>query len=211
MLNSCNQIDAPGVYLTDDIDMTHNSQKKRFEALLQPHFDALYAAARRMTLVPGDAEDLVQEVCIKAYTRMEEFESIDYQRAWLLRVMYNKFIDMKRADSRSPVGLADTGADSVEPGDDMESSWLPDNEVDREIRIVRILSAMRRLDREQAALIALRDIEGLTVTELEELTGMPSGTIKAKLHRGRARLGRLLSNSEWFRPELKAVGGSNEL
>ena len=185
--------------------------QKRFEAALRPHFDALYAAARRMTLSPADAEDLVQDVVLKAYERLDELERIDYPRAWLLKVMYHRFIDNQRSSSRSPVDQASTGADSVEPDKYARSDWLPDEMLDREIRITRILMAMKRLDMDSAALVALRDIEGLTIAELEELTGSPAGTIKARLHRSRARLGRMLANDPALTPELKAVGGSDDV
>ncbi len=191
--------------------MQHNSQKKRFEVLLRPHFDALYGAARRMTLSSVDAEDLVQDVCLKAFLRIEEFERIAYQRAWLLRVMYNKFIDNQRLSARSPISQADTGADSLDPDERPESRWLPDEEADRDVRIVRILMAMKHLNSDLAALVALRDIEGFSISELHDLTGMPAGTIKAQLHRTRARLGRLLANDRSLGPNLMAVGNNNEL
>jgi len=189
--------------------MTHDSRNTRFEALLRPHFNALYGAARRMTLSSDDAEDLVQDVALKAFEKLDEFEQIEFPRAWLLKVMYNRFIDEHRSSKRSPVDQAATGIDSEEPDDYARSNWLPEEMLDREVRITRILMAMKRLDRESAALVALRDIEGLTIAELEKMTGSPSGTIKAKLHRSRARLGRLLSSDETLKPELKAIGGAD--
>ena len=188
--------------------MTQDSRNKRFEALLRPHFKALYAAARRMTLSSDDAEDLVQNVALKAFEKLDELEQIEFPRAWLLKVMYNRFIDEHRSSQRSPVDQAATGLDSEEPADYERSNWLPEDMLDREIRVTRILMAMKRLDNESATLVALRDIEGLTIAELEEMTGSPSGTIKAKLHRSRARLGRILSSDVTLKPELKAIGGA---
>jgi len=188
--------------------MTQQSQKTRFEAILQPHFETLYAAARRMTLSPVDAEDLVQDVALKAFEKLDELERIEFQRAWLLKVMYNKFIDEHRSSKRLPLEQAATGVDSEEPDDYEHTDWLPEEILDREIRITRILMAMKRLDAESAALVALRDIEGLTIAELEEMTGSPSGTIKSKLHRSRTRLGRILSSDQALKPELKAIGSA---
>ena len=180
---------------------------KRFEDLLRPHFDALHAAARRMTLSSSDAEDLVQDVCLKAFSRLDELEQIEYPRAWLLKMLYNKFIDHLRARQRSAVDLAETGSDSAEPDELAANRWQPEEMLDREIRITRILMAMKRLDSDHCALVALRDIEGLSIAELEELTGTPGGTIKSQLHRTRAKLGRLLSSDSSLQPNLKAVGG----
>ena len=128
--------------------MTQDARKSRFEAILRPHFDTLYAAAYRMTLSPVDAEDLLQDVALKAFEKLDELERIKFQRAWLLKVMYNKFIDEHRSSQRSPVDQAATGVDSEEPDDHGRSDWLPEEMLDREIRITRILMAMKRLDSE---------------------------------------------------------------
>lgn len=180
---------------------------ERFEALMQPHFEALYSAARRMTLSPYDAEDLVQEVCIRAFDRLEDLEKIEFPRAWLLRVMYNLFIDSTRAAGRSPLDVAGTGDDSAEPDHIDSGAERPDDQVDRDQRIEQILRAMRCLNAEQCALVAMHDIEGLSIDELSRLTGRPAGTIKSQLHRTRKKLGRLLSNEAVMRPQLRLVGG----
>lgn len=189
-------------------EMTDDARKARFEAILRPHFEVLYAAARRMMYSTADAEDLVQEVALKAFEKLDELETIEYPRAWLLRVMYNKSIDQHRSSTRLPVDQAATGVDSEEPDDYERSDLLPEEMVDREIRVTRILMALQRLDRESATLVTLRDIEGMTIAELEEMTGSPSGTVKSKLHRARTRLGRILSNDKTLQPELKAIGGA---
>lgn len=155
---------------------------------------------------PTDAEDLVQEVSIKAYARLDELERMEHVRAWLLKVLYHQFVDAQRVGRRSPVDLADTGADSVEPDLTATGDWQPDQLVDRDMRVERILRAMQCLSGDQCTLVALRDIEGLTVDEIRQLTGLPAGTIKARLHRTRAKLGRLLSNIAFQEPHLQTIG-----
>jgi len=182
---------------------------KRFEAILRPHFDALYAAARRLTFSSVDAEDLVQDVCLKSFARLDELERIEFPRAWLLKMLYHKFIDNQRIEQRSPISIAETGLDSIEPDDLAQQVSQPEKLVDEEIRIARILMAMNRLSGDQRALLAMRDIEGLSIKELQSLTGLPSGTIKAQLHRTRAKLGRILSSDETLKPHLKAIGGES--
>ena len=177
---------------------------------MQPHFEALYKAARRMTMSQHDAEDLVQDICIKAFERLDEIEAIDYVYAWLLRVMYNLFIDNQRRGSRSPIDIATTGADSSEPDIYRSATPQPDELLDREQQIERVLRAMRCLDADDCALVGMRDVEGFSISELCDLTDMPAGTIKSRLHRTRAKLGRLLSNDAVTQPRLKVVGGRNE-
>lgn len=183
------------------------TRAQRFEQLMEPHFEALYSAARRMTHSPDDAEDLVQEVCMKAFTALDELETIEYPRAWLLKVMYHRFVDDTRRASRMPVDNSATGAESGEPDHLASGLAQPDDAADREQRVERVLRAMRLLNSDQVALVGMHDVEGISIDELSRLTGAPAGTIKAQLHRTRKKLGRLLANSAVSRPKLRVIGG----
>lgn len=174
---------------------------------MAPHFDALYAAARRMTLSPHDAEDLVQEVCIKALKQIDHLERIDHVRAWLLKVMYNHFVDETRRAAKSPVDAAWTGEQSEEPDELASHGARPDEVTETTQQVEHVIRAMRYLSAEECALVAMHDVEGLSIAELSELTGMPDGTIKARLHRTRVKLGKLLKNDAVTRPRLRVVGG----
>lgn len=182
-------------------------RQHRFETLMGPHFEALYRAARRMTLSPCDAEDLVQDVCLKAYDCLDKLEDIEFPRAWLLKVMYNRFVDGIRRDGRTPIGNAATGVDSEEPDALSSPGVLPDEAVDQQQNVERVLRAMQCLDADQCAYVTMHDVEGVTIAELSTMTGLPAGTIKAQLHRTRKKLGRLLSNDAVRQPHLKVVGG----
>jgi RNA polymerase sigma-70 factor (ECF subfamily) len=183
------------------------SSSVRFEMLVRPYFDALYAAARRFTASAADAEDLVQEVCMKAYLNLDDLERIEHKRAWLLRVLYNLFVDGQRKQQRSPVHIAASTGDIDEVELREHESLQPDEQADRMLRVDIILRAMALLDKEQCALLAMHDVEGLSLEELHEITDLPIGTIKSRLFRTRAKLGRLLKNNSDVRPELKIVGG----
>jgi len=171
---------------------SRKSDSDRFETIMKPHFAALYSSARRLTASSADAEDLVQEVCVKAYLRLADLEAMEYQRAWLLRILYNLFIDDQRRQQRSPVSLAS----SLESVDQIQfagpENLQPEKETERMMSIRSILNAMRLLSKEQCSLLALHDIEGFSMAELHSLTGLPIGTIKSRLHRARIKLGRLL-------------------
>lgn len=184
-----------------------STRRHRFEELMAPHFEPLYKAARRMTLSPCDAEDLVQDVCLKAFDSLDELENIEFLRAWLLKVMYHQFVDGVRRDGRSPIRNAATGQDSDEPDALTSADALPDEAVDRLQNVERVLQAMQRLDPDLCAHVAMHDVEGVTIAELSAMTGMPAGTIKAQLHRTRKKLGRLLSNDAVGKPHLNVVGG----
>ncbi len=189
------------------LDFTsRRSGSHRFERLMRPHFDALYGAAWRIAGSASNVEDLVQEVCLKAYLKLDELELIEYQRAWLLRVLYNVFIDLQRKNQRSPLALAqgspeDEGSEVV-AGD----QFRPDKQVDRMMQIDNVLGAMKLLDKEQCSLLILHDVDGYDLKELQSLTGLPLGTLKSKLHRTRAKLGRLLRKGETRRSHLSIAG-----
>jgi len=182
-------------------------ERSRFTTLVQPHFSALYGAARRLTSSPSDAEDLVQDVCLKAFESIDELERIEFRRAWLLKVLYHKFVDRQRSMSRSPVDQADTGADSLEPERIARSEMRPDEQLDRDARIAQVTRAMGILNKEDCSLLALHDIEGYSLDELGQLTGLKTGTIKSRLYRIRSKLGRLLSSEALQQPILTIVGG----
>jgi RNA polymerase sigma-70 factor (ECF subfamily) len=182
------------------------SDQVRFERLMQPHFEALYGAASRLAFIPADAEDLVQEVCVKAFIKLSDLEVIQHQQAWLLRMLYNVFIDSVRRNQRSPVDLAG----SSQPVDEMELAGdrrlQPEEETDRLISLNLLWNAMKILKKEDCALLALHDIEGHSIAELATLTELPESTIKSRLHRTRIKLGRLMQREVTGLPHLTLVG-----
>lgn len=180
--------------------------KDRFEAVVRPHFEALYSSARRLAGNVADAEDLVQETCIKAFLRLDELADMDYPRAWLLRVLYHEFIDRQRAATRSAADRTVT-IDNPDAGPSADAQLQPEALVERQLQIERVLGAMALLDKQQCALLAMHDVDGVSITELSELTRLPEGTVKSQLFRTRAKLGRLLANSGVKRVKLRLVGG----
>lgn len=189
----------------------HNtkSSSDRFEAIIRPHFDALYGSARRFAKNDSDAEDLVQDVCLKAFSHIDKFEQIEHKRAWLLRILYHTFIDMRRNQNRDPthIGVSIDEDDQIPIA--AEAAMQPDEQTERMMRIERLLAAMALLDKELCTMLALHDVEGLTIEELSVLTNLPQGTIKSRLFRTRAKLGRLLQNKQIGRSKLRVVGDRN--
>jgi RNA polymerase sigma-70 factor (ECF subfamily) len=165
-----------------------NSQ--RFDAVIRPHFEALYRAAFRLTRRREDAEDLVQDVLLRAFPALDQIETLDSPCAWLLRVQYRIFVDGHRRRGRSPVVVLAEGADTdslgcEEPG--------PEALTEAHLCRRRLALVWPSLDRQQRALLALH-AEGYTPAELAAITGHSAGNVSVRLHRARARLARLLRN-----------------
>lgn len=179
---------------------TAASRESGFEALITPQVDYLFRLAYRFTGKKADAEDLVQDVLIKVYRQWQEVAGMERPRAWLARVTYNTYVDNCRRESRSPLAAGVPVAD----GDDdtaavpLRSDADPAREVANGLTSEVLQQALGRLDPEQRALIALHDIEGYTLNELEGLLDCPLGTLKSRLHRTRAQLRKILQNLGTF-------------
>lgn len=165
---------------------------ERFAALVEPHYEVLYRAAYRLTRSTHDAEDLTQEVCVRAYPRLSQLERLEKPRAWLLRVMYRLFVDWTRRYERTHVESMETvDMEALESGE-----AGPAELVDLLLDGRHLDLAWQRLDREQRGLLALHDVEGYTLAELNQITGLKEGTLKSRLHRARVRLGKLLRREQ---------------
>jgi RNA polymerase sigma-70 factor (ECF subfamily) len=183
-----------------------SSAEARFAALVQPHYEVLYRAAYRFTRSVHDAEDLAQEVCVRAFPRLAEIERLEQPRSWLLRVLYRLFVDSTRRYERTHVtSIDDLGTDSL-----VCDRPSPVEEAERAFQRQRLSRAWRHLDQEQRALLAMHDVEGYSLAELGELTGLKEGTLKSRLHRARIRLGKLLQR-EASVAEAHIVGAKDEV
>jgi RNA polymerase sigma factor (sigma-70 family) len=162
----------------------------RFEALIAPHFDALYRAAMRLTRSREDAEDLVQEVTARALPELERLAALDSPRSWMLRVQYRIFVDQTRRRQRSPV-LSDGAC--LDPGLVASEAPGPEELAEEHQRRRQLARVWDRLDRKERALLGLH-AEGYSLAELAEITGASSNAVGVRLHRARARLARLIRN-----------------
>jgi RNA polymerase sigma factor (sigma-70 family) len=169
-----------------------------FERLVRPHLDHLYKLAYRFTGAVDRAEDLIQELLVRLYSRRNELAKVQLLRPWLVRVMYRLFVDQTRREARAPyISLADsdfgTDKEDGDPYADVaDPTPGPDIEVELNLDRERLVRAWQELSAEHRAVLALHEIEGHTLEELEMLLDLNRGTVKSRLHRARARLAQLL-------------------
>ena len=168
--------------------------ESNFEDLLRPQVEYLYRLAWRFTGSVADAEDLVQDVLTKLFPRTQELLEIERLRPWLARVLYNQYVDSVRQRSRSPIVELVAGVEGEEnPLDALPAAKDgPEAEAERTGQRERILRALDRLNPEQRAVVAMHDVEGYSLEELETMLETPLGTLKSRLHRARQRLRALL-------------------
>jgi len=164
--------------------------RERFTTLLRPHLDGLYQLAYRFSQNRDDAEDLVQDLLIKVYPRLEEMESIENLKSWLATVLRHIFLDNLRRYKRSPIHLAtedDAVLASISSSTDGPAQI---SELSKEIN--KIQDALMQLSEDQRVLLVMHDMEGYKLIELESMLEVPIGTLKSRIHRARARLREIL-------------------
>ena len=158
-----------------------------FEQEARPHLDTLYRVALRYTAEPTRAEDLVQETMFRAFRAWSSFRPGTNARAWLLTILRNTFINEYRRSRREPIAM---DLDAVEPLSARGAVADSDPEGDFFSRIVdgRVLEAVDSLPQAFREVVVLSDMEGLSYAEVAEALGVPVGTVKSRLFRGRRQL-----------------------
>lgn len=172
--------------------MSTQANRETFERLVRPHFDRLYRLAFRLTGAQAEAEDLFQELLIKAYGKLDDLVRIDEPGSWLCRVMYNLFIDERRRYARQRLHVIEEGQLPGEGIAGLPGSEDPVADNERADKLRRLDAALSQLSEEHRLIVLLHDTEGYKLTEIQSLTGTPIGTVKSRLHRARARLRELL-------------------
>ena len=178
--------------------MSSDANKQTFEKLVRPHFDRLYRLAFRLTGRRAEAEDLFQDLLVKAFGNLDDLVAIDVPGSWLSRVMYNLFIDQRRRFARSRMHTVEEGFLPAEGLDGLPGDQDPVRDNQRLEQLRSLDLALAKLSDEHRIVVLLHDTEGYKIDEIHELTGTPVGTVKSRLHRARARLREILTDDGTF-------------
>jgi RNA polymerase sigma-70 factor (ECF subfamily) len=164
------------------------SIKDPIEKLLQRELEGLYRIAKRMTGNDADAEDVVGQAILAAIKSYDRFDG-RHPKAWLARIVRNEWLQVvRRRKSRGEVEL------EAAPEPSEEGFW---RQVDEKLESERILEALDLLPSDFKEAIVLCDVEQMSYEEAAEAMGVPSGTLRSRLHRGRRMLrARLVAMSE---------------
>jgi RNA polymerase sigma factor (sigma-70 family) len=155
----------------------------RFEEVVLPHLDAAYNLARWLVRNTHDAEDVVQEACLRAFKFFGGFQGGD-PRAWLLKIVRNtsySFLEKNRV-----VNLAEEFDEQIHVRDvptfDAETIMV------RDVESRMLHESLEELPVNFREVLVLRELEGLSYKEIAEMIGVPIGTVMSSLARGRDRL-----------------------
>lgn len=154
-----------------------------------PHLEALYRIARHAAVDPAQADDLVQETYLRAFTHFDQHHG-DNTRAWLAAICLNLARSQARSASRRPVEVPEAEADEVAATDAVDEQAIA--ALDR----AEIEAALARLPEPQRWCVLLMDVAGYTARETAEILRCPRGTVLARVHRGRRKLAVLLAGTQ---------------
>ena len=157
-----------------------------FEETVLPHLDAAFNYARWLTKNDAEAEDVVQDACVRAMRFFSTFRNDD-ARAWLFAIVRNTWYSrVSRRPSVEGAALPGAPDEPVDDGLDPEERLIQQHTVD----LVR--AALERLPVDFREVIVLREIEGLSYKEIASVVSVPLGTVMSRLARGRERLSAIL-------------------
>jgi RNA polymerase sigma factor (sigma-70 family) len=181
--------------------LTPQEKLRRFEEQISPHLSSAYNLAKWLTRSHEDAEDVVQDAFLRAFSAFESYRGDDAQpqnaKAWLLTIVRNTSMTwLKRNRNRgATLGFEEALDDARERSPDPEEILLIS--CDRE----EVRQALEQLPWDFREAIVLREMEGLSYREISAAIGAPLGTVMSRLSRGRDWLRRILSTPKRLNPK----------
>jgi RNA polymerase sigma factor (sigma-70 family) len=161
----------------------------RFAKLVLPHLGDAYALARWMTGSRADAEDVVQDACLRAFRSIGGLAD-GSGRPWLLTIVRNTAYTWLRKNRPSAILVVEDleaaeGAQAIVGDPDSET---PETALIASVEATQLEAAVAALHTPYRETIVLRDIQGLSYREIGEVTGVPIGTVMSRIARARGKL-----------------------
>ena len=161
-----------------------------FELLMRRHNERIYRAARAIVRDEAEAEDVMQQAYVNAFTHLRQFNGSALFSTWLIRIAINEALARVRRKGRYEA--FDDAPSTVDPLMSMHPSENPERQaLAGELRAL-LESAIDVLPNGMREVFVLRDVEGMSTLEVAECLGVSEDVVKTRLSRGRATLRRVL-------------------
>ena len=170
--------------------MSEVNEAARFEEAILPHLDAAHNLARWLARNKQDAEDIVQEACLRAFRFFPGFRGGD-ARSWLLKIVRNTCYTWMR--TRRPMQDAVEFDETVFPPD--VEALDPEKELLQNDQSALVRKALEKLPVKYREVLVLRELEGMSYKEIANITGLPAGTVMSSLSRARESLRDILART----------------
>jgi RNA polymerase sigma-70 factor (ECF subfamily) len=198
---------GPAADVTDEVLATRAAagDGDAFDTLVRRFGGRVLSIALRLLRDRGEAEDLTQEVFVTLHHHLAEFRGESRFSTWVYRITRNralnrlKFLQRRHHGRQLDVDDPVAGRGVADPDTAHGESRDPARGLMQRSLSTMVEAHLRALPEEQRLLVILRDLEDLSYEEIVDITGLPIGTVKSRLHRARAELARTL------RPELDTL------
>jgi RNA polymerase sigma-70 factor (ECF subfamily) len=170
--------------------------------LVRTHHRRVYGLCYRFTGNPADAEDLTQDLFLKVYSNLASFDTgRGSLQVWITTMTRNLLVDnFRRTRNQRATGSLDEGWESAEdlkPVDRLMAGGPSPHESAAQKELAKMVQqALARVSVELREAVILRDLQDLDYKEIAQVLGIPEGTVKSRISRGRAELARLLERTK---------------
>ena len=170
--------------------------------LVRAQHRRVYGLCYRFTGNPADAEDLTQDVFLKIYSNLTSFDlTRGSLQVWITTMTRNLLVDnFRRTKNQRVTGSLDEGWESVEdlkPIDRLTAQGLSPHEVAAKKELAKMVQdALACVSVDLREAVILRDLQDMDYKEIAQVLGIPEGTVKSRISRGRAELARLLERNK---------------
>jgi RNA polymerase sigma-70 factor, ECF subfamily len=184
------------------VSLCMNGDSGAWAELVRTHHRRVYGLCYRFTGNPTDAEDLTQDVFLKIYSNLASFDTTRGSlQVWITTMTRNLLVDnFRRTRNQRATSSLDDGWESTEelkPIDRLTSRGPSPHESAAQKELAKMVqNALARVSVELREAVILRDLQDLDYKEIAQVLGIPEGTVKSRISRGRAELARLLERSK---------------
>jgi len=157
--------------------------------LVEQEIPRLRRYARALTRASDRADDLVQDTLLRAFTKLPLWQPGTDIRAWLFTILHNQYVNTVRREAREGVSV------DIEH---IDSTMVATTDPTARRQLFELDRALARLSAEQREVLLLVGLEGLDYESVAQILGVPVGTVRSRLSRGRERLRELLGRDRRF-------------
>jgi RNA polymerase sigma-70 factor (ECF subfamily) len=174
-------------------------EEAAFAELLGRYRGAIYGLCFRMTRKPEDARDLAQEVFIKVFSLLDRYDETYAFSSWIFRIATNHCIDHLR---RNRMRFLSIDGHTDKDGDEIEMQLpdkgpAPDRVLERSEAMVKLEEVVADLPPHYRSIILLRHDQDMSYEEIATVLDLPLGTVKARIHRARNLITKMLAEREY--------------
>ena len=178
------------MFHTEIIEKCKTNDRKAQMQLYNQYCNGMYIVAKRFMKNDAEAEDVVQDAFIKAFTKLHQYNAEVTFGAWLKRIVINTSIDTLKANKQRLVELEEVHLKVVDTSD--EDKWL----VDDAVTVDEVKQAINTLSEKYQYVLMLYLIEGYDHQEISEILGISEVASRTQLYRGKVKLQELLKNKK---------------